>query len=37
MKVIQYDLSSQEYEIKVVKTDDATNLSTLLEENNAIS
>lgn len=36
-KVIQYDLSSENYEIKVVKTDDATNLWNLLEENNAIT
>lgn len=36
-KVIQYDLSSEDYEIKVVKTDDATNLWNLLEENNAIT
>lgn len=36
-KVIKYDLSSKEYEIKVVKTDDATNLRDLMKQNNAIT
>lgn len=37
IKVIEYNLSSNNYEIKVVKTDDAKSLWSLLEENNAIS
>lgn len=37
IKVVKYDLSSKDYEIKVVKTDDATNLWNLLQENNAIT
>lgn len=37
IKVIQYDLSSKIYDIKVVKTDDAKSLWDLLKENNAIS
>jgi len=37
LKVIQYELNSKDYEIKVVKTDDATNLWDLLKENNAIT
>lgn len=36
-KVIKYDLTSQDYEIKIVKTDNATNLSNLLKQNNAIT
>lgn len=36
-KVIQYDLTSQDYEIKVVKTDDATNLWNLMKQNNALT
>lgn len=36
-KVIQYELNSQDYEIKVVKTDNSTNLSDLLKQNNAIT
>lgn len=37
LKVIQYPLSSSEYEIKIVKTDDATNLWNLLKQHNAIT
>ncbi len=37
IKVIEYNLSSKEYELKIVKSDDATNLWNLLKENNAIS
>jgi len=37
IRVIKYDLSSEIYDIKVVKTDDATSLWNLLKENNAIT
>lgn len=37
IKVIQYNLSNQIYDIKIVKTDDATNLWNLLKQNNAIT
>lgn len=36
-KVIKYDLSSNIYDIKVMKTDDSTNLWNLLKQNNAIT
>lgn len=36
-KVIEYHLSSPDYEIKIVKSDDATNLWNLLKQNNAIT
>ena len=36
-KVIEYDLTSEIYDIKIVKTDDATSLDNLLKDNNAIS
>lgn len=36
-KVVQYELNSKDYEIKVIKTDDSTNLSDLLKQNNAIT
>lgn len=37
MRVVEYPIGTWEYEIKVVKTDDATNLGNLLKQNNAIS
>lgn len=37
IKVIQYDLSSDIYNLKVVKTDNAESLWDLLKQNNAIS
>lgn len=36
-KVIEYNLSSKNYEIEIIKTDDATNLWNLLKKNNAIT
>lgn len=37
IKVIEYNLSSNIYDIKVIKTDEAKSLWKLLEENNAIT
>lgn len=37
MKVIEYNLSDPNYEIKIIKSDDATNLANMLTQNNAIT